>query len=130
MSLRWRAYSSMLFLAVVACAGSTPQSSNGTANVITRAELDAAGSVSTFDAVQRLRPNYLRDRGPTSLVIASARTRPAVFVDMSEYGEIESLRAFPASRVDEVRFYPGSEATTRFGSIYGAGVIQLKLRSQ
>jgi hypothetical protein len=30
--------------------------------------------------------------------------------------------------VEEVRFYPGQQAVTKFGSVYGAGVIQLRLR--
>jgi hypothetical protein len=120
----------MLLIAAAACAGGSHAAGSSTSNVITRADLDAAGVVTTYDAVQRLRPAYLRTRGPVSVVNATARSRPVVFVDATEYGEVESLRNFPASRVEEVRFYPGSEATTKFGSTYGAGVIQLKLRSQ
>jgi hypothetical protein len=113
-----------------ACAGSSRASSSDGGAVITRAELDVAGSVSAFDAVQRLRPNFLRGRGPTSIVNTSARTRPAVFVDGSEYGEIESLRTFPASRVEEIRFLSGPEAVTRLGSVYVSGVIQVRMRVQ
>ena len=117
-------------LLVTACGGSARNRPGSSSAVITRAELDAAGSVSTYDAVLRLRPYFLRDRGPTSLVNQSTRTRSVVFVDGREYGEIESLKNFPAERVEEVRFYPGLEATTRFGSAYGAGVIQLRMRTQ
>jgi hypothetical protein len=120
----------VILLALVACAGGTQASAGGSGNVLLRSELDAAGSVNAYEAVRRLRPAYLRDRGPTSIVNASARTRPVVFVDATEYGEIESLSAFPASRVEEIRYYPGPEAVTKFGSTYGAGVIQLKLRVQ
>lgn len=117
-------------LLVTACGGSARNRPGSSSAVITRAELDAAGSVSTYDAVLRLRPYFLRDRGPTSLVNQSTRTRSVVFVDEREFGEIESLKNFPAERVEEVRFYPGLEATTRFGSAYGAGVIQLRMRTQ
>jgi hypothetical protein len=120
----------VLLIAVAACAGGSRQPSSASSNVITRADLDAAGTVSTYDAVQRLRPAYLRNRGPVSIVNASARTRPVVFVDNTEYGEIEALRNFPASRVEEVRYFSGPEATTKFGSSYGAGVIQLRMRTQ
>jgi hypothetical protein len=120
----------LVVLALAACASAGRQPETGSANVITRSELDAVGSLSTYDAVQRLRPVFLRDRGPTSLLSAGARTRPAVFIDMTEYGELESLRALPASHVQEVRFYPGSQATTKFGSTYGAGVVQVTMRVQ
>jgi hypothetical protein len=130
MSLHGRTVAALLLLAIAGCAPAGRHSGGGGSNVVARRELDAVGSISTYDALQRLRPNFLRDRGPTSLVNLSARTRPAVFLDQSPYGEIETLRAIPSSRVEEIRYYAGAEATTRFGSAYGAGVIQLKMRVQ
>jgi hypothetical protein len=116
---------------LAACAGGPKASATDAgSNVITQSELDAAGPVTAYDAVQRLRPSYLRGRGPTSVVSATARTRPAVFVNATEYGEVESLRSFPASRVQTIRFYSGPEAATKFGSTYGAGVIQVTMRVQ
>jgi len=112
-----------------ACAGGN-HGSGSDSSTLTRTELANAGSVNALEAVQRLRPAFLRVRGPTSILNASARTRPVVFVDASEYGEIETLSSFPASRLEEIRFYSGSEAVTKFGSPYGAGVIQLKMRVQ
>jgi hypothetical protein len=118
----------LLLLLVGACAGRVQPAGRVESNLLGRAALDSAGSVSAYDAVVRLRPSYLRGRGPTSLLNAGARARPVVFVDQSEYGEIESLRSLTASRIEEIRFFPGPEATTKFGSPYGAGVIQLKMR--
>ena len=130
MRRRARVCWSLSLLAAVACAGGSHRQSTEGGNVIKRSELEAAGSVTTYDAVQRLRPNFLRDRGPVSIVNAGARARPAVFIDQTEYGELESLRTLPASRVEEVRFYGGAEAVTKFGSAYGAGVILLTMRVQ
>jgi hypothetical protein len=119
----------VLFSIVAACAGGPkPTATDTGSNLISQSELDAAGPVTAYDAVQRLRPSYLRSRGPTSVVNAAARTRPVVFVNATEYGEVESLRTFPASRVQTIRFYSGPEAVTKFGSTYGAGVIQLTMR--
>lgn len=115
---------------LAACASSGRSQGGSTDDVITRSELDAAGSVTTYDAVKRLRPQFLRDRGAVSLLNVGARTRPAVFIDMTEYGELETLNTFPASRIEQVRFYPGQQAVTKFGSVYGAGVIQLTMRVQ
>ena len=122
----------VLLLSFAAACGSGPKAPAPDAggNVISQSELDAAGPVTAYDAVQRLRPSYLRGRGPTSVVNAAARTRPVVFVDATEYGEVESLRSFPASRVRTIRFYSGPEAATKFGSTYGAGVIQVTMRVQ
>lgn len=125
-----RAFLGATLVLLAGCVSARQSQSSTMDDVITRKELDAAGSVTAYDAVQRLRPNFLRDRGPVTLLNAAARTRPAVFIDMSEYGEVESLRNFPASHVEQVRFYPGHQAVTKFGSAYGAGVIQLTMRVQ
>lgn len=117
-----------LAVVVAACASAPRSGAPAASNLITRAELDAAGTASVYDAVVRLRPSFLRDRGPTSVVNAAARRVAMVFVDGSEYGEIASLERFTSSRVEEIRYYSGPEATTKFGSSYGAGVIALKMR--
>jgi hypothetical protein len=130
MNIGQRAYLSLSLVLLAGCASAKHQPAGMTDNVITRRELEAAGSVTTYDAVQRLRPYYLRDRGAVTLVNGSAHTRPVVFIDMQEYGEVESLRTLQASRVEQVRFFPGQQAVTTFGSTYGAGVIQLTMRVQ
>ena len=111
-----------------ACASSAVTAEKRETNLISRAELEAAGSVTAYDAVLRLRPTFLRYRGPTSLINASARMHPVVFLNEVEYGDLESLRRLPASGVEEVRFYPGPEAVTRYGSSYGVGAIAVKAR--
>ena len=121
---------SVLLVGIGACAHPQQSPPRTQEDVITRSELSTASNLTTYEALQRLRPLFLRDRGPVSLVNTTAHSRPVVFVDMTEYGELETLKSLPASRVEEVRFYPGPQAATRFGSVYGAGVIQLTMRSQ
>jgi len=131
MNLYRRTVLSVLVSGLCACAQAQHSPSGTQENLITRSELNTASNLTTYEALQRLRPLFLRDRGPVSLVNATAHSRPVVFVDMTEYGELETLKSLPASRVEEVRFYPGPQAATRFGSVYGgAGVIQLTMRSQ
>ena len=125
-----KTFVSALLVGLGACASSQHAAPGTQEDVITRSELSTASSLTTYEAVQRLRPMFLRDRGPVSIVNSTAHSRPVVFVDMTEYGELETLRSLPASRVEEVRFYPGAQAATKFGSVYGAGVIQLTMRSQ
>jgi hypothetical protein len=40
------------------------------------------------------------------------------------------MRNIPPGRVAEIRYYPGTDAVTRFGAQYGGGVIQLISRNQ
>ena len=119
-----------LAITMAACAPKARTAPSTASNTISRADLDAAGTATVYDVVLRLRPTYLRDRGPTSVMNRTAHTAAVVFVDNTEFGDRESLRRFQASRVQEIRYYSGPEATTKFGSAYGAGVIALTTRSQ
>lgn len=98
-------------------------------DVITRDELDSAGTISVYDAIMRRRANFFRNRGPTSINSSSA-PRAIVFMMQQPYGEIESLRNIPAERIESIRYYSGTDAATKFGKIYNGGVIQLIPRYQ
>jgi hypothetical protein len=96
------------------------------ADRISLEELESQPAGNVYDAVQRLRPIWLRNRGPFST------TRPQsyaeVFVDERYYGPLESLRQFDLTAVAEVRYLSGRDATTRFGTGYPGGIIQLILK--
>lgn len=98
-------------------------------DVITREELEAAGSVSVYDVIARKHSNFFRNRGPTSINSSSA-PRAIVFMVEQPYGEIESLRNVPAERIESIRYYSGTDAASKFGKIYNGGVIQLMPRYQ
>jgi hypothetical protein len=110
---------------VVAChnAPLPPAGSNGH-SVITREQLEEAGTSNVYDVITRLHNEYLNDRGKTS-VLSNTTSRAVVFMEDQEYGIIETLQNIPASRIQLIRYYTGIEAAAKFGSQYGGGVIQL-----
>jgi hypothetical protein len=98
-------------------------------NVISRDELEAAGTASVYDVVLRQHALFLRDRGATS-VYGNNMERAVVFLGDQYYGETPTMRNLPASRFEYVRYYSGLEAASKFGSQYHGGVIQLVPRYQ
>lgn len=112
---------------VIACSSSRPKLvAAPDRTVLTRDEIaGAAAAPSMYDVIRRLRPEYLTDRGRTSL-LNQGDPRPVVFMDEQEYGPIESLRNVQPAAIKQVRFYGASAAVARFGSRYGAGIIQLQ----
>src|SRR5207249_1750573 len=58
---------------VVGCANATSQGQSGrpNGNQLTRAELAAANSDNLYDAIAKLRPEWLTSRGPTSATDAT-----------------------------------------------------------
>lgn len=114
---------------LTACHPQSPSSPTTSGNVITQDEIDAAGSISAYDLITRIRGQFLRDRGRTS-IRTNQHARAVVFLNDQEYGIPETMRNIPASRLAEIRFFPGTDAVPKFGSQYGGGVIQLISRSQ
>ena len=112
---------------LVGCA-SAPKSPGHDRNLLTRDEISSvSGATNIYDVIRRLRSEYLTDRGRTSL-LNQGDTRPTVFMDEQEFGPIESLRNIQPDAVQSVQFYTSSMAVAKFGSRYGAGVIQIRMR--
>ena len=113
------------FLAACAHPARAPERDHA---MLTRAQiLSVNGATNLYDVIRRLRSDYLTDRGRTSLM-NPVDSRPVVFMGDQEYGPIESLRTIQPDAVEEVRFFASTSAVARFGSRYGGGVIQVRLR--
>ena len=119
----------VLTLALTGCAsGVSAGGQRSNPNVITTAELrqaDAEG-LSAFQAIQRMRPQWLRGRGVGSF--GGGAALPRVLVEEAPFGEVDDLRSMDASDIEELRFLGAADATTRFGTGYPAGAILVSLR--
>lgn len=106
---------------VAACASSsTDRTRRHNPDVISAEEIAATNVATAFEVVERLRPQFLRTRGPTSALL---ETRITVFQDNMNLGSIEMLRQIRAADVQEIRYLNASDATTRFGAGHPAGAI-------
>ena len=122
-------------LLAVSCAsaGTPAQSDSGvrqpsrSRTVLLMDEIQQSSARDAFHAVQLLRPDWLRSRG----AVSTRDTRPAqvtVYVDGQKYGGASSLEQFRMGSFKEMRYYSGSEATSRWGTGHAGGVIYLTTR--
>ena len=88
-----------------------------TAEEIAAAHADVA---TAYDAIARLRPNWLASHGPMSADPQNS-SFATVFVDGQLYGELNSLRNIQAYHVDHIRYYDVTEAGAKFGVKAGIG---------
>jgi len=110
-------------MAAAACASTGDgQGTRRDSNVITQDELTPHHEISAFQAIRRLRPNWLQVRGATRLSGAQ-RASIQVHVDGMHRGSVEELRSIRAEYVVEIRYMSASEATTRYGTGYTGGLI-------
>ena len=91
----------------------------------THADLNSA-----YDAVARLRPNWLAAHGVTSTGAGAAGTETAtVWVDGQDVGSINTLRNIQAFQVASMRYYDVTQAGARFGIRGGSsGVIEVTMK--
>ncbi len=97
-------------------------------NLISQVEIETQPVGTAFDAVTRLRPMWLRSRGTHNVSRTGAVSLPRVFVDGREFGNVDSLRQFNLDSVAEIEYMSAQDATTRYGTGYTGGVIQVRLR--
>lgn len=122
---------SMAVVAVVlasgACASTGSSDLGSAAGAITGEQLLATNQNNLFQALQNLRPQWLRSRGSTSL---SSPTRVMLFVNESPYGTVNDLSNIPIDAVRDIRFLTASEAGSRYGTAAGSGgLLLLRTRS-
>jgi hypothetical protein len=120
----------LLALAGTGCASSGDPATAGAAapqpsrqNILLREEITASGVGNMQDAIQRLRPQFLRVRGQSS--ITQGGDAVAVYMDNVHIGGAEVLRTIGANGVVRVEYVAGPDTTFKFGSNHSAGVIHI-----
>lgn len=122
MSVRAHALRIPVVLALLLSACAAPLSYGpdeaSSADLLTAEELTSVTASNALDAVQQLRPRWLIRRDDREVI--------RVVVDGNREGDLERLRQLNVRRVRTLRFRDGREATTRYGTGYGAGVIEVR----
>jgi hypothetical protein len=119
-----------VILSAAACHGANTWDAPGPSrNLITRVEIEQSRANSAWDAVVKLRGNFMASRGSNSLML-KVNKEPTVYLDEVEYGNLGTLKQIPASAVAEIRFIEGWNAEQKYGPGHAAGVIQVFTRTQ
>ncbi len=100
------------------------------ASFLAAAEIVAANAdvMTAYDALARLRPNWLNAHGVSSFD-PQGSAFAIVFVDGQQYGGLNSLRNIPAYQVADFRYYDVTQAGATFGLKGGTGgVIEVRMK--
>lgn len=107
---------------------SSPTSAPRWAEVLTAEEISntKAEEATAYDALSRLRPNWLAAHGITSFS-KQGTAYAIVYMDDQKYGDLNMLKNFKAFQVAEIRYYDFTQAGARFGVAAGnGGVIEVR----
>ena len=112
-----------LALALTGCStmgAPIPVAERGAAHQLTGEEVLHANYQNLYDAVQALRPLWLRTRSSGTL------RNPAevqVYVDNVHVGGVDALRRMQTTGIKEIRYLDAASAATRYPRVVHAGVI-------
>ena len=135
MSLR-RCASVVLALVVSACASSsdTPfggefatsaAASRGNSRLIVRAQLEQFAGRSAYEVVDILNPRWLQIRGSS---VNYGPSYAGVVVDGVVRETLAYLHRLSIDNIETMRYFSSSDATTKYGTGYPGGVIEVTTR--
>jgi outer membrane cobalamin receptor len=119
-TLRWL----LVVLVLGACTRQSSRPGTADRDLITEEEIAGTSAINAYEIVQKLRGNFLSNRGRTTILGKSSPT-PIVYVDGVRYGEIASLRNITATTVQSIRLYRAWDAQQRYGNDVTGGVIEV-----
>jgi hypothetical protein len=133
--MSFRSFALLVFALVVsACASSTGASfgeggqtstrvARGSSTLIVRAELEEYSGRNAYEAVDNLRRRWVqRQRGGS---ISSGAGFASIVVNGTPRGDITELRGISSDAIENMRYLSASDATTKYGTGYMGGVIEV-----
>lgn len=112
-------------LVFAGCASAGTSTGRSSSSVLAAEELASVAELNCYQALQRLRPAWLRVRGQVTIM---AQQGVRVYVDGIQRGYVRELEGIPAGAVEQMRFLSGREATARYGTDHTDGAILVTLR--
>ncbi|CAN5544197.1 hypothetical protein BH09GEM1_BH09GEM1_44250 [soil metagenome] len=129
--MRRSSYVVMVMAIASACSQAPPAESGANAassQFITAEEIAQSQASSAYDAIVKLRGNFLSNRGKTT-ILGKETPLPNVYMDGLPLGGVETLRNISAKQIATIRLYRAWESG-KFGSGNSGGVIEITSRTQ
>ena len=121
------AFALVLTVSLGGCASTTggaTRTRSGSGTTLSKEQLASANSDNLYDAIVKLRPEWLSNRGPVS-VTDPTLSAVDVYMNGSMLGKVDYLREVRLGDVTEVRYWDAGSASARFGMGHPRGVIEI-----
>lgn len=114
-------------VSLAACGGKGSHVAPQNRDLITADEIARSNASNAYEAVERLRPAFLRTRGPQSIQNPDPVT-PMIYVDGMRFGSLRSLTQVPALGIMSIQYLSALDASQRFGLGNEGGAILITTR--
>lgn len=119
-----------LLLAAAGCATSGERSDDEfrSRDVLTLEQINSVRATNAYEAVERLKSQWLRTRGSAQLPTADGQPQfdeneVLVYLDDQRLGGVQNLRGIEIAAVRYIQYYSPAQASARWGFNHGGGVI-------
>ena len=125
--MRYRSLVVVLLVVAAACPHSGTTRQRRDPNLITQDEIERVTAANAYDAVQMLRPSFLRTRGVTSAVTGMPEMA-IVYLDGMKMGDVGQLQRIPTVGIVSIRYINAIDANQRYGRGHEGGAILVDTR--
>ncbi len=108
-----------------ACATAGGGGQRTTHNRIVYDEIQRSDQTNALDVIKSMRPQWLRTRGPTTILGSDP---VMLYIDGMRMNYIDELQTIPRMNIQEIRYYPASEAQAKWGLNHTNGAIEVITR--
>ena len=127
----------LMLAAVMGCASAnTPAGTASQRNVLTRDEITGINVSNLHEAIQRLRPQFMRGRGASGIrsnydpsCNCYRPDMPVVYMDRVRVGDLDQLRTINVEQVQQVVYITGTDTGIQIGTNHPGGVIHVITRT-
>ncbi len=117
----------ILFLTGCGSSKSGIKKSNYDRHLITLEEIERTTGSTAYDLILKLRPFWIRGRGPRSINRNTEAQYPMIYLNGQKFGNIDTLSEITNTNITEIKFLSPSDATIRYGVNHGGGAILIKI---
>ena len=125
--MRHRSLLAALLVIAAACPHSGTTRQRRDPNMITQDEIERVTAANAYDAVQMLRPSFLRARGVPSSV-SGMPDLAIVYLDGMKMGDVGQLQRIPTVGIVSIRYINAIDANQRYGRGHEGGAILVDTR--
>jgi hypothetical protein len=99
------------------------------ASIISEYELNASSTNTAYEAIRRLRPQWLNYQPQTSVRDPNPPA-PVVYIDEQFSGDLSLLNHLLISQIESIAFYKAPEAMIKYGTNRTGGVMGVTTKKQ
>jgi len=125
--MRYRSLVVVLLVVAAGCPHASTTRQKRDPNLITQDEIERVTATNAYDAVQMLRPSFLRTRGVTSAVTVMPEMA-IVYLDGMKMGDVGQLQRIPTVGIVSIRYINAIDANQRYGRGHEGGAILVDTR--